>query len=156
MFAALGSLETLPSQCDRHADSEVERLPRLTFCDVIGALGAEAQLQINSTSRFESLALRCINVYSDSGILPSDTASQISIRSSAEGGSPSRRSRGFHAQRSRVWRRSTTLVRLTSAMWTPVVAEVLGVVELGTNCIPRKTKANKIEVSFASVRMRLR
>jgi hypothetical protein len=86
VFAALGSLETLPSQCDRHADFELERLLRLTFCEVRGALGAAAQLQINSTSRFESFALRCINVYSGSGILPSDTASQISMRSSAEGG----------------------------------------------------------------------
>ena len=87
VFAALGSLETLPSQCDRHADFELERLLRLTFCEVIGALeAAAAQLQINSTSRYESFALRCINVYSGSGILPSDTASQISMRSSPEGG----------------------------------------------------------------------
>src|SRR5215831_4024046 len=87
VFAALGSLETLPSQCDRHADFELERLLRLTFCEVIGALeAAAAQLQINSTSRFESFALRCINVYSGSGILPSDTASQISMRSSSEWG----------------------------------------------------------------------
>jgi hypothetical protein len=38
-------------------------------------------------------------------------------------------------------------------MWVPVVAEVLGVAAVGTNCIPRKIKANKIEVSFASLRM---
>ena len=49
-------------------------------------IGAAAQPQINSTSRFESFALRCITVYSGSGILPSDTASQISMRSSVEWG----------------------------------------------------------------------
>jgi hypothetical protein len=36
-------------------------------------------------------------------------------------------------------------------MWGPVVAEALGV-EAETNCIPRKTKADKIEVSAASLR----
>ena len=41
------------------------------------------------------------------------------------------------------------------AMWIPVVSEVLGIVAVGTNCIPRKTKANKIEVSLASLRMLL-
>src|SRR4029077_3788941 len=38
------------------------------------------------------------------------------------------------------------------AMWAAVVAEVLDLVAVGTNCIPRKTKADKIEVSFASLR----
>src|SRR5215472_11341932 len=146
---------------------------------------ATAQLQINSTSRFESFALRCINVYSGSGILPSDTASQISMRSSAEWCSfaqseKSRISRPaltcletihdtgatwlYHGQAVRLewqsWHERSRIVPtcglITSAMWTPVVAEGLGVVVVGTNCIPRKTKANKIEVSFASVRMRLR
>jgi len=37
-------------------------------------------------------------------------------------------------------------------MWAAVVAEVLDLAAVGTNCIPRKTKADKIEVSFASLR----
>jgi hypothetical protein len=58
----------------------------LTSGEVVGALAAAAQLQINCTSRFESFALRCIKVYSGNGILPSDTVSQITIRSPAEWG----------------------------------------------------------------------
>src|SRR5215472_16681772 len=146
---------------------------------------AAAQLQINSTSRFESFALRCIKVYSGSGILLSDTASQISMRSSAEWCSfaqseKSRISRPaltcletihdtgatwlYHGQVVRLewqsWhersRIAPTCGLITSAMWAPVVAEVFGIVAVGTNCIPRRTKANKMEVSFASSRMRLR
>jgi hypothetical protein len=37
-------------------------------------------------------------------------------------------------------------------MWAAVVAEVLDLAAVGTNCIPRKTRANKIDVSFASLR----
>jgi len=54
--------------------------------DFTDALGAAAQSQIISTSRFESLAWRWIIVYSGSGILPSDTAPQISLRTSSVGG----------------------------------------------------------------------
>src|SRR5262249_16273794 len=53
-------------------------------------------------------------------------------------------------ERSRI---APTCGLLTSAMLVPMLAEVLGVVAVRTNCISRKTKANKIEVSFASLRM---
>ena len=56
-------------------------------------------------------------------------------------------------ERSRI---APTCGLITSAMWVPVAPEVLGVVAVGTNCIPRKMKANRIEVSFASLRIRLR
>jgi hypothetical protein len=35
-------------------------------------------------------------------------------------------------------------------MWTPVATDALGVAGVETNCIPRKTRPSKIEVSFAS------
>src|SRR5215469_7884330 len=117
--------------------------------------------------------------------LPSDTASQISMRSSAEWGLSAQSEKSmisrpsltcletihdtgatrlYHGQvvrpewqswheRSRI---APTCGLITSAMGAPVVAEVLGVVAVGTNCIPRKAKANEIEVSFASLRMKLR
>src|SRR5512146_1353916 len=112
-------------------------------------------------------------------VLWSDTASQITMRSSAEW------DLSAHAEKFSISRPSLTclatihetgatwlyqgqVVRLewqswhersrirptcgsiTCAMCAPESAEILGVVAVETNCIPRKIKPSKIEVSFSS------
>ena len=63
-------------------------LTPLVFKDGTDSSRAAAQSHIKPTSCGESLALRCNTVYARSGILPSDTASQTSMRSLSECGRP--------------------------------------------------------------------